>query len=87
MPNSDAKAYSDSIVNQLKSAVSTKNADSAKSAFRNFFNGSSKEVDSAAQGGDTVTCGNKPVSVTAEDGTVSTVNVGYTIYVLVLNIF
>ena len=85
VPNSDAKAYSDSIVNQLKSAVSTKNANSAKSAFKNFFNGSSKEVDSAAQGGDTVTCGNKPVSVTAEDGTVSTVNVGYTVYVLVLN--
>ena len=85
VPNSDAKAYSDSVVGQLKSTVSTKDADSAKSRFKNFFNGSAKEVDSTAQGGDTVTCGNKPVSVTAEDGTVTTVNVGYTIYVLVLN--
>ncbi|MDE7478856.1 MAG: hypothetical protein K2M91_13080, partial [Lachnospiraceae bacterium] len=85
VPNSDAKAYSDAVAGQLKSAVSTKNESTAKSNFKNFFNGSAKEVDSAAQGGDTVTCGNKPVSVTAEDGTVTTVNVGYTVYVLLLS--
>lgn len=75
VPNNDAKAYSDATVNELKALISNTNASGVVNAFKNYFDSSSKALNTSVQGGDSVTVG----AVTS-----SNKNYGYTVYVLAI---